>query len=80
MAPVFSKAVARTHADSVNLVCAVCWKKPKSVRKISDKQTDLIRQFCYKDYNFKNYFHPKVICDVCRRTLIDLEKGCNKVK
>ena len=27
-----NKAVARTHADAVNIVCAVCWKKPKGVR------------------------------------------------
>ena len=74
MPPTISNTKPRTHNDSVLVVCAVCWKKPKGVRNITDKQADLIRQFSYKDYNIRNYFHPKVICGACRVTLSNLEK------
>ena len=74
MPPVFKKSGARTHTESLRVVCAVCWRKQKNVSNVSDKLADLICQFSFHGYNRKNYFHPKVICDGCRRTIIDLEK------
>ena len=63
--------IARSHSDSLNVVC---WKKPKSVRKVTTRFEDLIRQLVYKNYSTTNYYHPRMICDVCRITITDIEK------
>ena len=72
--PPFAKQKPRTHDDSLNLVCAACWRKNKSVRTVSDSHADLLRKHVFEDYSTKNSFHPKVICDGCRSTITKLEK------
>ena len=72
--PPFAKQKPRTHDDSLNLVCAACWRKNKSVRTVSDSHADLLRKYVFEDYSTKNSFHPKVICDGCRYTITKLEK------
>lgn len=72
---------ARSHSDSLNIVCAVCWRKPKSVRKVTEKISDQINRFSSPEYDLKNYYHPKVICDSCRVILGNLnkdEENCNR--
>ena len=72
--PPFAKHKPRTHDDSLNLVCAACWRKNKSVRTVSESLADLLRKYVFKDYSMKNSIHPKVICDGCRYTITKLEK------
>ena len=69
-----NKKVARTHGDSLLIVCAVCWRKKGSVRPVTDKMSGLICQFVFEDYSKDNGVHPSVICDGCRKTLGDIDK------
>ena len=64
----------RDHDGSLRVVCAACWRKNKSVGKISDKLAALIKKHVFEDFSTKNSYHPKVICDGCRKTLADIEK------
>ena len=54
MPPVAKKKMARTHLDSLQTVCAACWKKTKNVRSVTDKMADLITQFVFSGYNSRN--------------------------
>ena len=65
---------ARDHDGSLLVVCAACWRKNKSVGKLSDKLTALVRKHVFEEFYTKNNYHPKVICDGCRKTLSDIEK------
>ena len=71
-----SKSV-RSHDDSLLVVCAACWRKNKTVCRVSDRVADQIREHVYKDYSTKNSNHPKVICAGCQKTLSDLDKVWN---
>ena len=70
--PPFLKA--RDHNASLQVVCAACWRKNKTTCTVSDKLADLIRKHVYNDFNTRNSYHPRVICDGCRKTLTDMEK------
>ena len=74
MPPVAKQKMARTHQDSLTVVCAACWRKNKNVRMVTDKTADLICQFVFDGYSRSNGFHPTVLCDGCRKTLSDLGK------
>ena len=69
-----NNAVARTHSDSLSVICAVCWRKQGSVRKVSEKIEELVKEHVFGDYQRDNGFHPSVICDGCRKTLLDISK------
>ena len=45
-----------------------------SILAVSDKLADLIRKHVFKDFSTKNTYHPRVICDGCRKTITDIEK------
>ena len=68
------QTIARSHSDSVNIVCAVCWKKPTSTRKVTEKISEQIKKLVCQEYDLKNYYHPKVVCDACRVILSVLSK------
>ena len=72
--PPVSKHKARSHQDSLKIVCAACWRKKKTVSNISEKMADLTRKFVFDGYNKTNGYHPTVLCDGCRKTLSDLDK------
>ena len=80
MPPAKKLKEARSHADSIHLVCAVCWRKSSSARKVSEKLSDQIKKFFSKEFDLKNYYHPKVVCDVCRLTLSALSKDPDDCK
>ena len=71
--PPFKKNL-KNHSDFLKLICAACWRKKNSVRDVSDKFAELIRQYIFADYSVDNGIHPYVICDGCRKTLMDIEK------
>ena len=69
-----------SHSDqdaSILSVCAVCWRKNKSMGRVSDKLADLIRKHVFKDFSTQNTYLPRVICDGCRKTITDIEKVGN---
>ena len=74
MPPVKKFRVAKTHGDSLNTICAACWRKKGSVRPVTEKLAELLCQFVYSDYSREGRIHPSVICDVCRITITGLEK------
>ena len=74
MGPAVKQKASRSHDDSLLVVCAGCWRKSKDVRKISDTMADLIRKYVYKEFSLSNSYHPRVVCDGCRKTIADLEK------
>ena len=67
----------RDHDASILAVCAVCWRKNKSMGRVSDKLADLIRKHVFKDFSTQKTYHPRVICDGCRKTITDIEKVGN---
>ena len=74
MPPYVKQRTARTHQEALKTVCAACWRKPKQVRGVSDRVSELLRQFVFKDYDKSNGFHPTVVCIGCQKTLSDLAK------
>ena len=74
MPPVAKQKFARSHEDSLLVVCAACWRKNKNVRSITDNMAELIRKHVYKDFTLRNGYHPSVVCDGCRKTISDFEK------
>ena len=65
---------ARDHDASLLVVCDIFWRKNKSMGRVTDKLAELIRKHVFKDFSLKNTYHPRVICDGCRKTLSDTEK------
>ena len=76
MPPFVKKEAARSHSENLAVVCAVCWRKNKNVRSVSEKVCEQIKQFVFSDYSSSNGFHPTAICDGCRNTLSDVSKVC----
>ena len=78
----FGKLVsARTHEEARALICCACWKKVKknnqgggTVSVVSEKLSNLVRQFVFKNYSVNNSLHPTAMCVSCRLTLCSLEK------
>ena len=56
-------------------MCAICWLKPKRLINISNETLDNIRVFVNESYSLDDWM-PTVICDTCRRRLID--RAANK--
>ena len=67
--------VAKTHGDSLNTICAACWRKKGSVRPVTEKLSELLCLFMYRYYSSDGGIHPFVICDVCRITITGLKKA-----
>ena len=70
------KKTSKTHSDFLKLICAACWRKKPSVTKVSDKLSQLICQHIFAEYSVDSDIHPSVICDGCRKTLMDIDKVC----
>ena len=74
-------ATARSHDECRQVVCCVCSKKVKqknkrsgTIKVISEKMSNLVRQYVFGGYSVQNPFHPTALCDSCRLTLCDFEK------
>ena len=75
-------SMARTHEDSRKAVCRVCSKKPKiyktckTISVVNERQSNLVRQFVFEDYNVNNVDFPTALCLSCNTTLLAFEKVC----
>ena len=74
MPPVKKFKVARTHGDSLECICAACWRKKGNMRPVNDKVNGLLKTFVYGGYQRDSGYHPTFVFDGCSKTLSDLEK------
>ena len=56
-----------THAEWLTRVCGVCLSKNANLRKISESDLNLIKQFNQSDYDLEK--KPSVVCTACHVTL-----------
>ena len=63
--------IKKTHEDMRLSVCGVCWLKPKCLQPITNKLNFQIKDFVNPNYELddENSWLPKVICDMCRKSL-----------
>ena len=76
----------KEHNDFIKLVCLLCLSKekkgspqfrlikPREYCKMSIDYESIIKNHCWKEYNFRNNNLPKKLCPSCRRKLIGLEE------
>ena len=65
-----------THSEWLTRVCGVCLGKNSDLRKISDSDLKLIKQFNQPDYDMER--KPSVLCRSCYKTLQFIsENGLN---
>lgn len=70
------RTIARDHAKAQFAVCALCFCKPKEVRKISPSQVVDIQKYLFEPFAAKEWsWLPKVICNSCRVTVAKLKKA-----
>ena len=74
--PVRDKEMPTTHSEWLTRVCGVCLGKNSDLRKISDSDLKLIKQFNQSDYDMER--KPSVLCRSCYKTLQFIsENGLN---
>ena len=72
--------VPKTHDQSRKTICCVCGKKPKvfpsrkPIEVLSDKQSNLVKQFVFEGYSVSHPLHPTALCLTCNTTLLAFEK------
>ena len=69
MPPVAKQKVARNHKESLESVCAACWRKSKSLRSVSERFSEYLCKFIFEGYSKTNGYHPTVICCSCQKAL-----------
>ena len=67
---------AKDHVAMQKSVCAVCFRKPKSLRNISVKVKISIQNFIVPNFDTEEWeWLPKSICSGCYKDLYDVKKN-----
>ena len=64
----------RSHKDNCYVVCAGCFRKSASSRKITKELEITIEDHIYSEFSLDNEAFSKVLCSTCRIALTDLSK------
>ena len=66
----------KNHADMQRSDCAVCFRKPKTLRNISDKVKIQIQETVLPQFSSEAWdWLPTVICAGCHKDLRDIQKN-----
>lgn len=63
------------HEKCRNLVCALCFKKTKSAKRIGDQWKKTIVSYFLPTYNEKDKKYPRVLCGGCYLAVYRKSKG-----
>ena len=70
MPPFKSKKVGpRTHSESRQCLCAVCFTKASDLRSISTDYENLIQKYVNRDFSMAKTNCPTSVCSKCRLKL-----------
>ena len=64
----------KTHEDFWQVICGVCWRKPKNLQIISPAVLSMIQSHCYKEYDLENRALPLSACKPCVAVLRTIDK------
>ena len=67
--------VKKCHNDFRGLICGVCWRKEKQMRKIHENSLSLIQEFVFPGYCLKNETLPHSICTSCLKRLNEIKEN-----
>ena len=64
----------KSHEEFRLLVCGICWRKPKDLQTITPVVLDLIRRFCWSEYELEDKALPLAACKSCVKALKVIEQ------
>jgi len=70
----------RSHSESRKVVCVICFSKGHDLRRISSRNSELIRKFALPDFDEEDPSFPNVICASCRICLAKTSEDDPTVK
>lgn len=65
----------RTHEESRLVICLMCFKKNKSMRKISDSVVKIIKKNFIPEFDKAQDHFPLALCGNCTRIVYDCQKN-----
>ena len=71
---------SRTHEENRAFLCAVCFKKDKDLRRISDVQVAELKALVDNNFSLENPKYQSVICRGCALALSENMKNPDKPK
>ena len=68
------KSGPRDHAETLEVLCVVCFRKEKNLKNISQEIVAGIKAHVSEHYKETNKNLPQKICSSCRNKIVDLNK------